>query len=129
MKQKIAIKKAEKEQPKSTTKEYSFYSDVFDVVRQIPKGRVTSYGAIATYLGTKLSARMVGWAMNAAHTAVPAVPAQRVVNRNGMLTGKHHFETPTLMEELLKKEGIFVEKETVLDFNEIFWDPATELGF
>ncbi|HSN60032.1 MAG TPA: MGMT family protein [Ferruginibacter sp.] len=129
MKQKIAIKKAEKEQPKSTTKEYSFYSDVFDVVRQIPKGRVTSYGAIATYLGTKLSARMVGWAMNAAHKAVPAVPAQRVVNRNGMLTGKHHFATPTLMEELLKKEGIFVEKETVVDFNKIFWDPATELGF
>lgn len=129
MKQKITINKAKKEQPKSTTKEYSFYSDVFDVVRQIPKGRVTSYGAIASYLGTKLSARMVGWAMNAAHTAVPAVPAQRVVNRNGMLTGKHHFATPTLMEELLKKEGIFVEKETVVDFNKLFWDPATELGF
>ena len=129
MKQKSAKIKAEKEQPKSTTKEYSFYSEVFDVVRQIPKGRVSSYGAIAAYLGTKLSARMVGWAMNAAHTAVPAVPAQRVVNRNGMLTGKHHFATPTLMEELLKKEGIFVEKETVVDFNKIFWDPATELGF
>lgn len=129
MKQKVPKIKAEKEQPKSTTKVYSFYSDVFDVVRQIPKGRVTSYGAIAAYLGTKLSARMVGWAMNAAHTAVPAVPAQRVVNRNGMLTGKHHFATPTLMEELLKKEGIFVEKETVVDFKKIFWDPATELGF
>lgn len=129
MKQKAAKIKAEKEQPKSITKEYSFYSDVFDVVRQIPKGRVSSYGAIATYLGTKLSARMVGWAMNAAHTAVPKVPAQRVVNRNGMLTGKHHFATPTLMEELLKKEGIFVEKETVVDFNKLFWDPATELGF
>lgn len=129
MKQKIAIKKAKKEQLKSTTKVYSFYSDVFDVARQIPKGRVTSYGAIAAYLGTKLSARMVGWAMNAAHTAVPKVPAQRVVNRNGMLTGKHHFATPTLMEELLKKEGIFVEKETVVDFNKLFWDPATELGF
>ncbi len=109
-------------------KEYSFFADVYDVVRQIPKGRVTSYGAIAAFLGTKLSARMVGWAMNAAHTALPNVPAQRVVNRNGMLTGKHHFATPTLMEELLKKEGIFVEAETVVDFKTKFWDPMIELG-
>ena len=86
-------------------KEYSFFTDVYDVVRQIPKGKVTSYGAIANYLGTKLSARMVGWAMNAAHGAKPKVPAQRVVNRNGMLTGKFHFETPTKMEELLKKDN------------------------
>lgn len=116
---------------KETTpvKEYSFFSDVYDVVRQVPKGRVTSYGAIAAYLGTKLSARMVGWAMNAAHSARPKVPAQRVVNRNGMLTGKHHFATPVLMEELLKKEGIFVEEDTVVDFKKIFWDPAIELGF
>ncbi len=109
-------------------KEYSFFADVYDVVRQVPKGRVTSYGAIAAFLGTKLSARMVGWAMNAAHTARPKVPAQRVVNRNGMLTGKHHFATPTLMEELLKKEGIFVEAETVVDFKNKFWDPMVELG-
>lgn len=109
-------------------KEYSFFADVYDVVRQVPKGRVTSYGAIAALLGTKLSARMVGWAMNAAHTARPKVPAQRVVNRNGMLTGKHHFATPTLMEELLKKEGIFVEEDTVVDFKNKFWDPMTELG-
>ncbi|MCY7291815.1 MAG: MGMT family protein [Ferruginibacter sp.] len=80
---------------------FTFFDDVYAVVRQIPKGRVTSYGAIANYLGTKLSARMVGWAMNAAHNQTPKVPAQRVVNRNGMLTGKHHFATPTLMEELL----------------------------
>src|ERR1700712_3923090 len=89
------------ETPKSIVKEYSFFADVYDVVRQIPKGRVTSYGAVATYVGTKLSARMVGWAMNAAHTARPKVPAHRVVNRNGMLSGRAHFATPTLMEELL----------------------------
>jgi len=101
---------------------------VYDVVRQIPKGRVTSYGAIANYLGTKLSARMVGWAMNAAGTAKPKVPAQRVVNRNGMLSGKHHFGTPTKMEELLKKDGVKVEKDTVVNFKEIYWDPALELN-
>lgn len=117
------------ETAKTPTKEYSFFADVFDVVRQIPKGRVTSYGAIAAFLGTKLSARMVGWAMNASHAARPKVPAQRVVNRNGMLTGKHHFATPTLMEELLKKEGIFVEAETVVNFKDKFWDPKVELGF
>jgi methylated-DNA-protein-cysteine methyltransferase related protein len=121
-------KKTAAEQPKSTIKEYSFFSDVFDVVRQIPKGKVTSYGAIAAYLGTKLSARMVGWAMNAAHTAKPKVPAQRVVNRNGMLTGKHHFGTPTLMEELLKKDGVAVKNDTVVDFKKRFWDPITELS-
>lgn len=109
-------------------KEYTFFADVYEVVRQIPKGKVTSYGAIAAYLGTKLSARMVGWAMNAAHTVKPKVPAHRVVNRNGMLTGKHHFATPTLMEELLKKEGIVVSNETVEQFNEKFWDPSIELG-
>ena len=109
-------------------KEYSFFEDVFDVVRQIPKGRVTSYGAIANYLGTKLSARMVGWAMNAAHTASPKVPAHRVVNRNGMLSGKAHFATPTLMEELLKKEKIIVKDDKIVDFKNLFWDPVTELN-
>jgi methylated-DNA-protein-cysteine methyltransferase-like protein len=109
-------------------KEYSFFEDVYDVVRQIPKGRVTSYGAIAAYLGTKLSARMVGWAMNAAHSAKPKVPAHRVVNRNGMLTGKHHFATPTLMEELLQKEKVEVKKESVVDFEKLFWDPSTALS-
>ena len=110
------------------TKEYSFFQDVYEVVRQIPKGRVTSYGAIATYLGTKLSARMVGWAMNGAHNVRPKVPAQRVVNRNGMLTGKYHFSTPTLMEELLKKDGVKVKNDTVLDFDKKFWDPTTALS-
>jgi methylated-DNA-protein-cysteine methyltransferase related protein len=109
-------------------KEYSFFDDVYDVVRQIPKGRVTSYGAIASYLGTKLSARMVGWAMNGAHNVKPKVPAQRVVNRNGMLSGKAHFGTPTAMEELLKKDGVKVKDDTVVDFEKHFWDPAVELG-
>ena len=101
---------------------------MFDVVRQIPKGRVSSYGAIASYLGTKLSARMVGWAMNASHMAKPKVPAQRVVNRNGMLSGKNHFATPTLMEELLRKEKIAVMDDTVVDFEKLFWDPSKELS-
>jgi methylated-DNA-protein-cysteine methyltransferase-like protein len=125
---KLVKKKAVKETPKSTVKEYSFFADVFDVVRQIPKGKVTSYGVVAAYLGTKLSARMVGWAMNAAHTAKPKVPAQRVVNRNGMLTGKHHFATPTTMEELLKKDGVTVKNDTVVDFKKIFWDPSEALA-
>jgi methylated-DNA-protein-cysteine methyltransferase-like protein len=109
-------------------KEYSFFKDVYDVVRQIPKGRVTSYGAIAAYLGTKLSARMVGWAMNAAGLAKPKVPAHRVVNRNGMLSGKHHFSTPTEMEDLLKKEKIEVRDDKIIDFEKLFWNPADELG-
>jgi methylated-DNA-protein-cysteine methyltransferase related protein len=121
-------KKVAEEQPRSAVKEYSFFQDVYEVVRQIPKGKVTSYGAVAAYLGTKLSARMVGWAMNAAGTAKPKVPAQRVVNRNGMLTGKHHFTTPTLMEELLKKDGVAVKNDTVVDFKKRFWDPITELS-
>ena len=116
------------EQPKSTQKEYSFFADVFEVVRQIPKGKVTSYGAVAAYLGTRLSARMVGWAMNAAHTAKPKIPAQRVVNRNGMLTGKHHFATPTTMEELLKKDGVEVNNDTVIDFKKRFWNPSEALA-
>ena len=116
------------EKPRSTGKEYSFFENVYEVVRQIPKGRVTSYGAIANYLGTKLSARMVGWAMNGAHSVYPKVPAHRVVNRNGMLTGKAHFGTITLMEELLNKEKIKVKDDTVLDFKNLFWDPAKELS-
>jgi len=121
-------KAVKEEKPKNTLKEYSFFADVYEIVRQIPKGRVTSYGAIAAYLGTKLSARMVGWAMNAAHSARPKVPAQRVVNRNGMLTGKYHFETDTAMEELLKKDGVIVKNDTIVDFKERFWDPAVELS-
>jgi methylated-DNA-protein-cysteine methyltransferase-like protein len=111
----------------STQKEYSFFQDVFDVVLQIPKGRATSYGAIAKYLGTKMSARMVGWAMNASHTSSLKIPAQRVVNRNGMLTGKFHFATPTLMEELLVKDGLTIKNDTIVDFKNVFWDPVIEL--
>lgn len=114
---------------KSKKDSFTFFDDVYSVVRQIPKGRVTSYGAIANYLGTKLSARMVGWAMNAAHGQKPKVPAHRVVNRNGMLTGRHHFNPPSLMEDLLLKEKIKVKNnETIIDFEKHFWDPATELG-
>ena len=106
----------------------NFFEDVFEVVRLIPPGRVTNYGSIAKYLGSGLSSRMVGWAMNASHVAHPPVPAQRVVNRNGMLTGKHHFATPTLMEELLKQEGVAVVKDKVVDFEKLFWDPAKEIA-
>jgi methylated-DNA-protein-cysteine methyltransferase related protein len=113
----------------SGSKDQSFFELVFEVARQIPKGRVTSYGAIAACLGTKLSARMVGWAMNGAGRVRPKIPAHRVVNRNGMLSGKHHFETPTKMQELLKKEGIKVKNDTIVDFEKYFWDPAKELGF
>jgi methylated-DNA-protein-cysteine methyltransferase related protein len=110
------------------SKNYSFFQDVWDIVRQVPKGRVTTYGAIAAYLGAKSSARMVGWAMNACFAVQPKVPAQRVVNRNGMLSGKAHFATPDLMQELLQKEGIHVENDKIINFNEIFWNPITELA-
>lgn len=122
------VKKSAKKKLPDIKKENSFFDDVYDVVRQIPKGRVTSYGAIAAFLGTKKSARMVGWAMNASFHVKPKVPAQRVVNRNGMLSGKAHFATPTLMKELLEKEGIKIKKDTVTDFDKKFWDPAQELS-
>jgi len=113
----------------SGKKEESFFELVYEVARQIPKGRVTSYGAIANCLGTKLSARMVGWAMNGADKVRPKIPAHRVVNRNGMLSGKHHFGEPDAMEKLLNKEGIKVKNDTVVDFEKLFWDPSEELGF
>src|SRR5690348_6616729 len=105
----------------------NFFNNVFMVVRKIPRGRVTSYGAIADYIGTGLSSRMVGWAMHSSHVAKPPVPAHRVVNRNGLLTGKHHFASPTQMEELLKAEGVEVMEDKVCDFKKIFWDPSVEL--
>ncbi len=108
-------------------KVFTFYEDVWAIVRLIPKGRVTSYGAIAKYLGSARSSRMVGWAMNAAHQAKPGVPAQRVVNRNGLLTGKHHFGSPDRMQKLLEKDGVHVEDDKVIHFKDIFWDPAKEL--
>lgn len=120
---------AKKSIPKDIKTTSSFFDDVYDVVRQIPKGRVTSYGAVARFLGTGQSARMVGWAMNAAHSVKPKVPAHRVVNRIGMLSGKHHFGTPTQMQELLEKEKIKIKKDVVVDFEKLFWDPAKELGF
>jgi methylated-DNA-protein-cysteine methyltransferase-like protein len=104
----------------------SFYEQVYQVVRLIPNGRVSSYGAIAAYLGTRGSSRMVGYAMNASHTAYPPVPPHRVVNRNGMLTGKFHFGSPNLMQQLLENEGIAVQNDRVLDFKKIFWDPSME---
>jgi methylated-DNA-protein-cysteine methyltransferase-like protein len=122
------IKSSDELPLKHSGKEYNFFENVFDVVLQIPKGRVTSYGAIANYLGTKMSARMVGWAMNASHQSSKKIPAHRVVNRNGMLTGKHHFATPTLMEEMLKKEGIEVKDDTVVEFKKIFWNPKESLN-
>ena len=111
----------------ATSQGRNFFEDVFDVVRLIPPGRVTNYGSIAKYLGSGLSSRMVGWAMNASHVADPPVPAQRVVNRNGMLTGKHHFATPTMMQELLEKEGVVVKNDKVVDFDQLYWDPEKEL--
>ncbi len=104
-----------------------FFNQVFEVVKQIPPGKVTSYGAIARYLGTGGSARMVGWAMNASHSHSEFVPAHRVVNRNGLLTGKHHFDNPNAMQELLEAEGFKIEDDQILNFKENFWDPAKEL--
>lgn len=100
-----------------------FFEQVYAVVRQIPKGRATSYGAIAKFLGSRQSARMVGWAMNAAHQVQPMVPAHRVVNRNGMLSGKMHFGSPQAMEELLVAEGILVKDDCIQDWKNVFWDP------
>lgn len=105
----------------------SFYDQVYQVVRLVPKGRVTSYGAIASYLGTKGSSRMVGYAMNGASKIEPIIPAHRVVNRNGLLTGKFNFETPTKMEELLALEGVKVLEDKIVDFKKLYWDPALEL--
>lgn len=96
-------------------------------MKRVPYGRVTSYGAIAEYLGTKGSARMVGWAMNQSHTSQESIPAHRVVNRNGRLTGKHHFGGPLIMQQLLESEGILVHEDQIVDFTTVFWDPSREL--
>jgi len=113
----------------SGKKDESFFELVYEVARQIPEGKVTSYGAIAACLGTKSSARMVGWAMNGAGRVKPKVPAHRVVNRSGMLSGKHHFSPPSSMEKSLKKEGIKVKNDKIVDFEKHFWDPVKEVGF
>jgi methylated-DNA-protein-cysteine methyltransferase-like protein len=107
--------------------EFSFFENVFEVVKLIPRGRVTSYGAIAAYLGSKGSARMVGWALISSHQQNVNVPAYRVVNRVGMLTGKQHFTSPTAMQECLEQEGSRVKNDQVQDFQQLFWDPAKEL--
>lgn len=112
---------------KLSEKHKDFFEQVYEVVKLIPEGRVTSYGAIAAYLGAKRSARMVGWAMNGAHGK--NVPAHRVVNRNGNLSGKMHFATPDEMERLLALEGIAVVDDTIQNFKSFFWDPMKELAF
>ena len=112
----------------TATEKTGFFEDVWAVARLVPKGRVTSYGAIARYLGSAKSARMVGWAMNASHAASTPVPAQRVVNRLGMLSGKHHFAGGNLMQQLLESEGVAVENDQVVHFNNLFWDPIKELA-
>ncbi len=105
--------------------EINFFEKVYEVARQIPYGRVTSYGAIAKFLGAARSARMVGWAMNASHT-MEDIPAHRVVNRKGLLTGKFHFDGTNLMQQLLENEGVKVVDNQIVDFEKYFWNPATE---
>jgi methylated-DNA-protein-cysteine methyltransferase-like protein len=105
----------------------SFFEKVYAIVKRIPAGRVTSYGAIAEYLGTRGSARMVGWAMNSSHTQTTGIPAHRVVNRVGLLTGKHHFGGMKVMQQLLESEGVVVEEDKVVKFEKLFWDPKKEI--
>lgn len=104
-----------------------FFQQVYEVVKLIPKGRVTSYGAIAKYLGVARSSRVVGYAMNGSHSLIESIPAHRVVNRNGLLTGKFHFETPTKMQELLEGEGIKINDSQIESFPMVFWDPEIEI--
>ena len=113
---------------KLSEKNKNFFDSVYQVVKLIPEGRVTSYGAIARYLGAARSSRMVGWAMNASFSHTESVPAHRVVNRIGLLSGRHHFATPHRMQELLEAEGIQVENDQVKDFKKLNWDPAIELA-
>jgi methylated-DNA-protein-cysteine methyltransferase-like protein len=110
-------------------KDISFFEKVYAVVVLIPYGRVTSYGAIARYLGAGGSSRMVGWAMNASHGVLSHVPAHRVVNRNGLLTGKHHFGGQDTMQQLLESEGAVIADDQIINFKDIFWDPSRELEF
>jgi methylated-DNA-protein-cysteine methyltransferase related protein len=105
----------------------TFFDKVYKVVKKVPYGRVTTYGAIAEYLGTRGSARMVGWAMNASHTDLQNVPAHRVVNRNGVLTGKRHFGGPNVMQQLLESEGIKVINDRIINFEKHLWDPSQRI--
>lgn len=104
----------------------SFFDRVYEVVRKIPVGRVTTYGAIAVYLGEKRSARMVGWAMNCSRNLEKTIPAHRVVNRQGVLTGKHHFSGTRLMQELLESEGLEIVNDTVVNFTDVYWEPLLD---
>jgi methylated-DNA-protein-cysteine methyltransferase-like protein len=113
--------------PSNQKSDSDFFSRVYEVTKLIPYGRITSYGAIARYLGSGQSARMVGWALNASHTNVDFIPAHRVVNRNGLLTGKRHFGNTGTMEQLLENEGIIIEDDKIINFEERFWDPGKEL--
>jgi methylated-DNA-protein-cysteine methyltransferase-like protein len=106
----------------------NFFDLVYQVVKLIPKGRVTSYGAIAKYLGAARSARMVGWAMNGSHAHDETLPAHRVVNRNGLLSGKHHFANGETMQDRLGKEGVRVVNDQIQDFKKVFWDPGEDLS-
>ncbi len=106
----------------------NFFDLVYKVVRLIPRGRITSYGAIASYLGSAQSSRMVGWAMNSAHSLTEKIPAHRVVNRNGLLTGKAHFETIDRMQKLLEAEGLVIKNDQIKDFETYFWNPSIELA-
>jgi methylated-DNA-protein-cysteine methyltransferase related protein len=114
----------QRSKPKSDN---DFFSKVFEVTKCIPYGRITSYGAVARYLGSGRSARMVGWALNTSHTNREFIPAHRVVNRKGLLTGKHHFGNSTTMAQLLENEGIIIENDRIINFEEKFWDPGKEL--
>ena len=114
---------------KITEKNKDYFDSVFQVVRLIPEGRATSYGAISNYLGTKSGARMIGWAMNASHSQKEYVPAHRVVNRNGMLTGKHHFPSPIAMQEALEGEGVEIKDNKIQNYKQVYWDPTLELTF
>jgi methylated-DNA-protein-cysteine methyltransferase-like protein len=105
----------------------NFFERVYDIVRLVPEGRVTTYGAIAMFTGSPKASRMVGWAMNASHLQPGFIPAHRVVNRQGLLTGKHHFRHPDLMQELLESEGIVIDNDRVMEFDKLFWDPYKEL--
>jgi methylated-DNA-protein-cysteine methyltransferase-like protein len=113
--------------PQEKKDKESIYDAIYDVVRAVPKGRVTSYGAVAASIGVKSGARVVGYAMNLSAGVKPKVPAHRVLNRNGMLTGKHHFSPPEQMQQLLEKEGIKVKDDIVVNFDSLFWDPMKEL--
>lgn len=119
--------KTEKTMTQTKPDKESIYNAIFDVVRAIPKGRVTSYGAVAAAIGAKSGARVVGYALNNCGNIRPKVPAHRVVNRKGLLTGKHHFSPPEKMQQLLEKEGVKVENDVIVNFEQLFWDPTKEL--